>query len=108
MGRFRWLMLAAVAPGALAGVFLLAAVVGASEPVPRVIEGCVTQGALISRDGYRIRVRWAGNRPMDLTRYEGMQVRFEGSLLPGDLYFVRAAPTVLGPCGNIRRRPQAR
>jgi hypothetical protein len=71
----------------------------ASRPVRKAIVGCVTDGTLISLDGYPIRVMNARTRAaVDLSRYEGKKVRLSGSLLPGDIYFTDAAPAVLGAC----------
>lgn len=75
----------------------------ASRPVARQITGCVTQGVLISDNGYRIRVFHSGTRaPFDLRPYEGWRIRFHGFLLPGDSYFVRQPPVRLDRC-----RPQS-
>ncbi|PLX38427.1 MAG: hypothetical protein C0606_09495 [Hyphomicrobiales bacterium] len=72
----------------------------ASAPVQRTITGCVIDGAFISHDGYRIRVYWPDRTPVDLGPYEGKTIRYDGSLLPGDHYFVRSEPVVLGVCRN--------
>lgn len=70
-----------------------------SQPVRKVIVGCVVNGALISSDGYHIRVRDAATREeLRLDRYEGMRVRIRGQLLPGDNHFIQDAPRVLGRC----------
>ena len=71
----------------------------ASRPVHKTITGCVVSGAFISDNGYTIRVRHAADRaPVDLTPYEGRKIRYTGSLLPGDVFFVRTEPTVIGRC----------
>jgi hypothetical protein len=77
----------------------------ASRPVPRMIVGCVVNGAFISHDGYHIRVWHPQHRPMDLSRFEGKEIRFSGSLNPGDNYIVKSDPEVTGPC---RKKPRAR
>ena len=77
----------------------------ASRPVRRVMIGCVINGTLINQNGYRLRVRNGRTRaPVDLSRYEGRQIRFNGSLLPGDIFYVNEAPAVLGRCPATRRR----
>lgn len=76
-----------------------AAPADASRAVRRTITGCVVAGTLVSDDGYRIRVTDSRSRePVDLARYEGRRIRWTGSLLPGDVYFVTAQPVVLGRC----------
>lgn len=84
----------------MAGLFVFSAnPVEGSQPVQKVIVGCVVNGALISDDGYHIRVRDSATRKeLRLDRYEGMRVRIRGQLLPGDNYFIEAAPRVLGRC----------
>ena len=77
----------------------------ASRPVRRVMIGCVVNGTLVNQNGYRLRVRNGRTRaPVDLSRYEGRQIRFNGSLLPGDIFYVNEAPAVLGRCPATRRR----
>lgn len=78
----------------------------ASRPVPKTIQGCVVGGAFISSNGYRIRVRDTAHAPVDLTPYEDMEIRYFGHLLPGDIYYVREAPAVLGPCPRVPPYPR--
>ncbi|WP_162916257.1 hypothetical protein [Cohaesibacter haloalkalitolerans] len=80
-----------------AGLCLPIEATKASAPVKRVIEGCVLQGKFISQRGYHIKVR-AHGRTVDLSPYEGMEIRYTGNLLPGDRYTVQTAPLILGPC----------
>jgi len=84
----------------VAGLFVIITnPVEGSQPVRKVIVGCVVNGALISNDGYHIRVRDSATRgEIRLDRYEGMRVRIRGQLLPGDNYFIEDAPRVLGRC----------
>lgn len=85
-----------LASAVLAGAFVPAE---ASRPVRRTISGCVVDGTLVSDDGYRIRVTDSRTRRrVDLARFEGRRIRYTGSLLPGDVYFVQGRPAVLGPC----------
>jgi hypothetical protein len=71
----------------------------ASRPVRRTIVGCVLNGAFISHDGYHIRVWRSQHRRMDLSLFEGKEIRFSGVLSPGDNYVVQSDPEVIGPCG---------
>ena len=73
----------------------------ASRPVPKTIQGCVIKGTFISSNGYRVRVRDTTGAPVDLASYEGMEIRYFGHLLPGDIYYVRKAPAVLRPCPRV-------
>lgn len=86
---------------ALAGA-LCAAAIGpaqASRPVHKTVIGCVTDGVLIGDTGYSYRVRHAEDRSdVDLTPYEGRHIRYDGALLPGDVFYVRTEPADLGPC----------
>ncbi len=91
------LSLIAVLLAMAAGLCLPVQVSEASAPVKRVIEGCVLQGKFISRRGYHIKVRAYGSA-VDLSPYEGMEIRYSGKLLPGDRYNVQTAPQILGPC----------
>jgi acyl dehydratase len=98
-----------LAVSSLPVVLLALAVTGAeaSRPVPRKITGCVISGTFVSADGYRITVRRASDRrPVDLAPYEGRQVRFQGDLLPGDVFTVAAQPRDLGPCPSGARGPR--
>ncbi len=72
----------------------------ASQPVPRVMVGCVTDGAFISSDGYHIQPHRSGGTAVDLSRYEGRRLRIKGNLLPGDVLILNARPEDLGPCGD--------
>lgn len=93
---FRSVFAAALAGTALA---LCAGPGYASRPVHKTITGCVTGGVLISDNGYTIRVRQSGDRKAaDLAPYEGLKIRYTGSLLPGDVFFVRGKPAILGHC----------
>lgn len=74
----------------------------ASAPVRRMISGCVTGvDTLRSDDGYPISIRGRG-RPINLARWVGMRVRFQGWLSPGDRYVIDGPPVVLGRCGGRR------
>ena len=83
------------------GSALCAGPSNASRPVPRTIQGCVINGVFISHDGYRIRVWHARREPVDLSAYEGKEIRYFGSLLPADNYYVKTALTVIGPCLKV-------
>ena len=87
---FRVLAIAA----ALAG---LATAAGASIPVPKTYQGCVRNGAYVV-EPYVIRLFDLHRRQFDLRRYEGMRLWVRGDLAPGDIFFVREGPRVLGPC----------
>lgn len=107
MAMVVWLGLALLASG------LQADVSWASQPVKRVILGCVVNGNLYSvhknysRDpkapklvAYLLRVEG-----LDVTPYEGKRVRVRGLLLPGDRF--KADPLslrVMGPCGEAPRQ----
>lgn len=77
----------------------------ASRPVPRTLQGCVINGVFITHDGYPIRTRNARHQPFDLRAYEGMEIRYSGALLPGDVFYGKGRPIILGPC---RKRPITR
>ncbi|MGD0762053.1 MAG: hypothetical protein ABR929_02485 [Roseiarcus sp.] len=75
----------------------------ASQPVLKAITGCVRSGKLwVEEFGgkYWIHARDAIHRPdLGLDRFEGKKLRFEhGYLLPGDIYVVQSAATVVGDC----------
>ncbi len=70
----------------------------ASKPVARTIVGCVTDAQLTSEGGYEITVVRNGMGRIDLGRWNGLRIRFDGMLLPGDRLMVRSDPVVLGPC----------
>ena len=75
----------------------------ASQPVLKAITGCVRSGKLwVEEFGgkYWIHARDAIHQPdLDLDRFEGKRLRFEhGYLLPGDIYVVQSAATVVGDC----------
>jgi len=93
------------AGGAVAAITLALVCLGgialASRPVPKTLQGCVIESTFISSNGYHIRVRDTARAPVDLTPYEGMEIRYFGHLLPGDIYYVRGAPAVLGPCPRV-------
>jgi hypothetical protein len=73
-----------------------------SRPVPKTITGCVTDGTLISSDGYEIRVR-----ELNLASYEGKRIQVRGNLLPGDNFFAEPGSVkVLGECGRKSKRPK--
>ncbi len=69
-----------------------------SEPVPRVIEGCVRDGIFTSGDGYVIRPQRRIGEPIELSALEGRAVTLEGDLLPGDLMILKKLPQDKGPC----------
>jgi hypothetical protein len=64
----------------------------ASNPVPRIIAGCVFNGRFISSDGYDIRPRYADGRQVDLRPFEGHGLTISGALLPGDVLIVSKLP----------------
>lgn len=71
----------------------------ASTLIPRRLVGCVASGVLISEDGRRMNLRRHGsNAPIDLSRYEGRRVRFNGLLSLSDYYFATSGPHRLGRC----------
>ena len=72
----------------------------ASEPVPRIIEGCVKGGVFTSRDGYLIRPQLRIGEPVDLARFEGRATVLDGDLLPGDLMILKKPPQDKGPCAQ--------
>jgi hypothetical protein len=80
-----------------AGVMWVATAI-ASEPVAKVIIGCVVNGAYISSDGYRISPRYQDGREVDLRSFEGREVTIDGFLLPGDHFIVKKAPRDSGLC----------
>jgi hypothetical protein len=95
---------ALAACAAWAGVLVVcaASTAEASAPVRRAMSGCVIGAeALRSDDGYLISVRGRG-RPINLSRWVGQRVRFQGWLSPGDRYVIDGAPVVLGRCGGRR------
>lgn len=72
----------------------------ASEPVPRVIEGCVNGGVFTSSDGYVIRPQLRIGELVDLARFEGRAIILDGDLLPGDLMILKKPPQDKGPCAQ--------
>lgn len=87
---------------ALAALVCALTTAEASAPVRRAISGCVTGAAALRSDnGYPISIRGRG-RPVDLTRWIGQRVRFQGWLSPGDRYVIDGPPVVLGGCGGRR------
>ena len=71
-----------------------------SEPVPREVTGCVSDGAL-KADGYVYSVRVVGAnrwRNVDLTAFEGMTIRVGGALLPGDVLNMQRLEVVATDC----------
>ena len=72
----------------------------ASEPVSRVIEGCVRGGVFTSRDNYEIRPQQRLGEPVELTSFEGRIVVLDGDLLPGDLMILNKPPQHNGPCAQ--------
>ncbi len=71
----------------------------ASKPVPKVIVGCVVNGAFISSDGYHIFPRYRDGREVDLREFEGYKTTIEGVLLPGDRFILNKPPRASGRCG---------
>ena len=95
---------ALAACAAWAGVLVVcaASTAEASAPVRRAMSGRVIGAeALRSDDGYLISVRGRG-RPINLSRWVGQRVRFQGWLSPGDRYVIDGGPVVLGRCGGRR------
>ena len=92
----------------LAAIFLAVSVLSvstdaghASRPVHKTIIGCVVDGVLISRDGYRIQVRDSRKAmAVDLSRYEGWLISLTGNLLPGDNFYVTTGPRILRRCAK--------
>ena len=79
--------------GASVGVAL------ASAPVRKTFIGCVANGVYTNENGYVIRIRQSGSRELlDLSRWEKKMLRITGNLLPGDNFYLTAAPVVVGPC----------
>lgn len=70
----------------------------ASAPVRKTVVGCVSNGAFRSESGYIIKLRQRPGELMDLSRWNGKRLRISGHLLPGDNFYLRAAPVVLGLC----------
>ena len=70
----------------------------ASAPVPKTYAGCVHNGVYTSEDGYVIRVRQTGGKPLDLSQWDNKRLRSTGNLLPGDVFLLTAPPVVVGPC----------
>ena len=70
----------------------------ASAPVPKSYTGCVSNGVFKNEAGYVISIRQPGGGPMDLSQWENKMLRISGNLLPGDIFFLTAAPVVVGPC----------
>jgi hypothetical protein len=87
-----------VLASALLGALAAVAPALASEPVPRVIVGCVVNGAFISSDGYHIRPRDRAGQNVELGALEGRKVTIEGLLLPGDAFIVEKPLREAGPC----------
>lgn len=74
----------------------------ASKPIPKVIKGCVVNGAFISSDGYTIRPVNADGKAIDLQPLEGHAVTMDGDLLPGDLFILKRLPADSGRCETTR------
>jgi hypothetical protein len=70
----------------------------ASAPVPRTFVGCVSNGVYTNENGYVIRIRQSGGALIDLSQWEKKMLRISGNLLPGDNFYLTAAPVVVGPC----------
>ena len=72
----------------------------ASEPSPRIMDGCVGSGRLISRNRHPIQLRDRIDGPdLSLAEFEGSRVRIDkGYLLPGDVYILRSEPHVVRRC----------
>ena len=80
-----------------AGVAALQPVL-ASAPVPKTFVGCVANGVYTNDDGYVIRIHRSGGVLLNLSQWEKKKVRITGNLLPGDNFYLTAAPVVVGPC----------
>lgn len=89
-----------MAIGLLLGAFTVCASHSAiaSKPVARAIVGCVTDARLTSDDGYEITVVSEAMARIDLSRWNGLKIRFDGLLLPQDRLIVKSDPVVLGSC----------
>jgi hypothetical protein len=72
--------------------------VSASAPVRKTMMGCVSIGAFRSEAGHIIKVRTRPGVLADLSRWNGKRIRISGDLLPGDNFYLRAKPAVLGLC----------
>jgi hypothetical protein len=70
----------------------------ASAPVHKTYAGCVHNGVYTSENGYVIRIRQAGGKPLDLSKWDNKRLRITGNLLPGDVFFLTAPPVVVAPC----------
>ncbi|MBI3705408.1 MAG: hypothetical protein HY244_16545 [Rhizobiales bacterium] len=70
----------------------------ASTPVPRIFVGCVSNGVYTNEDGYVIRIHQSGGALLNLSQWEKKMLRISGNLLPGDNFYLTAAPVVVGPC----------
>jgi len=70
----------------------------ASAPVPKTFIGCVSNGVYTNKDGYVIRIHQSGGVLLDLSQWEKKMLRITGNLLPGDNFYLTAAPVVVGPC----------
>lgn len=70
----------------------------ASAPVPKTFVGCVSNGVYTNEDGYVIRVHRSGGALLNLSQWEKKMLRITGNLLPGDNFYLTAAPVVVGPC----------
>ncbi len=75
-----------------------AALALASAPVPRTFTGCVANGVYTNEDGYVIRIHRSGGVLLNLSPWENKMLRISGNLLPGDNFYLTAAPVVVGPC----------
>jgi hypothetical protein len=70
----------------------------ASAPVPKTFVGCVLNGAHTNENGYVIRIHQSGGALLILSQWEKKMLRITGNLLPGDNFYLTAAPVVVGPC----------
>ena len=91
------ILVLAIAVCAMTGVVILQPAL-ASAPVPRTFVGCVSNGVYTNEDGYVIRIHKSGGALLNLAQWEKKILRITGNLLPGDNFYLSAAPVVVGPC----------
>jgi len=97
LGKLSYALTLAIGVAAASGAALFQPAL-ASAPVPKTYAGCVHNGVYTSEDGYVIRVRQTGGKPLDLSQWDNKRLRSTGNLLPGDVFLLTAPPVVVGPC----------
>jgi hypothetical protein len=89
----------------LVGIVLSVGAAFGSSPVPRTIEACVTRGVLTGSK-YIYKVFVLANmerRPLDLKAFEGLMLRVQGNLLPGDNLYVMSIEVIAEKCMQQNR-----